>query len=130
GNWLIIAGKPIEKTVNTTTISSSITCLPHAEGNSLQNLLMNSKVVICRSGYTSLMELVALNKQAILIPTPGQTEQQYLAEKLCLEKQFAYINQAELTAEKLAVLFAGIHEFKPKHYPIFTDTPALYESIQ
>jgi len=38
--------------------------------------------VICRSGYSTLMDLAALGKSAILIPTPGQTEQEYLASRL------------------------------------------------
>jgi UDP-N-acetylglucosamine transferase subunit ALG13 len=48
----------------------------------LQPLLQNAAVVICRSGYSTLMDLVAMNKKAIVIPTPGQTEQKYLARHL------------------------------------------------
>lgn len=45
----------------------------------LNQAIAESKIVISRSGYTTLMDLVALGKKAILIPTPGQTEQEYLA---------------------------------------------------
>lgn len=46
----------------------------------LQNELMNrARLVVSRSGYTTMMELAELGKQALLIPTPGQTEQEYLA---------------------------------------------------
>ena len=45
-------------------------------------VLSGAGMVVCRSGYSTLMDLVALHKQAILIPTPGQTEQQYLAKRL------------------------------------------------
>lgn len=38
------------------------------------------KVVVCRAGYSSIMDLSALAKRAILVPTPGQTEQEYLAK--------------------------------------------------
>jgi UDP-N-acetylglucosamine:LPS N-acetylglucosamine transferase len=39
-----------------------------------------AKFVICRSGYTSMMELAELNKhQGLFIPTPGQPEQEYLS---------------------------------------------------
>ena len=44
--------------------------------------ITSSKLVICRSGYSSILDLVALNASAILIPTPGQTEQEYLARHL------------------------------------------------
>lgn len=45
----------------------------------LYPVMRQSEVIICRSGYTSLMDLAYLQKKAILIPTPGQTEQEYLA---------------------------------------------------
>jgi uncharacterized protein (TIGR00661 family) len=38
------------------------------------------EVVICRSGYTSIMDLSVFGKKVIFVPTPGQTEQEYLAE--------------------------------------------------
>lgn len=41
-----------------------------------------AEYIICRSGYSTLMDLAALGKTAILIPTPGQTEQEYLAVRL------------------------------------------------
>lgn len=45
-------------------------------------ILNKATMVICRSGYSTLMDLVAVDKKAILIPTPGQAEQEYLAMKL------------------------------------------------
>ena len=45
-------------------------------------LLRDAALVICRSGYSTLMDLVTLRKKAILIPTPGQTEQEYLGRIL------------------------------------------------
>lgn len=48
----------------------------------LAPLLQNAAMVICRSGYSTLMDLAALNKKAIVIPTPGQTEQMYLGSQL------------------------------------------------
>lgn len=47
----------------------------------ISELMGQSEVIFCRSGYSSLMDLHALNKKnIILIPTPGQSEQEYLAE--------------------------------------------------
>lgn len=48
----------------------------------LQPLIARASMVVCRSGYSSLMDLVAMDKKAILIPTPGQTEQEYLGKYL------------------------------------------------
>lgn len=46
----------------------------------MEKALAESRRIICRSGYSGLMDLDALNRGACLIPTPGQTEQEYLAE--------------------------------------------------
>lgn len=52
-------------------------------------LLQTAKLVICRSGYSTVMDLMAVGRRAILIPTPGQTEQEYLAEALA-RRTWAY----------------------------------------
>ena len=51
----------------------------HLPSGDISALLSQAGTIICRSGYTMLMDLAALNKKALLIPTPGQTEQEYLA---------------------------------------------------
>jgi len=62
----------------------------------LSPLLRQASLVICRSGYSTLMDLVALNKKAILIPTPGQTEQEYLARHLHRAGVFYAVRQKDL----------------------------------
>lgn len=47
-----------------------------------QDLFNRAKCVVSRSGYTTIMDLVELDKTGFLIPTPGQTEQEYLAKYL------------------------------------------------
>jgi len=66
----------------------------------LNDVILSSKVVMCRSGYSSLMDLAALNKQAILIPTPGQTEQEYLAKRFLEKGIFFSQKQEHLDIEK------------------------------
>jgi predicted glycosyltransferase len=58
--------------------------------------------VICRPGYTSLLDLLKLGKDAILIPTPGQAEQGYLAEKLQRLNYFDVQKQGEIELSKLS----------------------------
>lgn len=48
----------------------------------LEEALNESDMVLCRSGYTTIMDLAKLGKKAFFIPTPGQYEQEYLAKKL------------------------------------------------
>jgi UDP-N-acetylglucosamine:LPS N-acetylglucosamine transferase len=51
-------------------------------GQQLYKAIKGARLVICRSGYSSLMDLALLRKRAVVVPTPGQTEQQYLAGTL------------------------------------------------
>jgi hypothetical protein len=55
-----------------------------------------SQILICRSGYTSLLDLVALKKRAILIPTPGQMEQEVLSAVWSEKFGFASCTQKDL----------------------------------
>jgi len=48
----------------------------------LADLLAQAQLVIARSGYSTVMDMAAMGKKAIFIPTPGQTEQEYLAHRL------------------------------------------------
>ncbi|MBO9618755.1 MAG: glycosyl transferase family 28 [Niabella sp.] len=50
--------------------------LPAAE---LNRLAAAAAVVVCRSGYSTIMDLCVMAAKAIMVPTPGQTEQEYLA---------------------------------------------------
>ncbi|HYG51200.1 MAG TPA: glycosyltransferase family protein [Flavobacteriales bacterium] len=50
-------------------------------GKELAHVINQSEVVICRSGYSSIMDLYTLEKPCLLLPTPGQTEQEYLCKK-------------------------------------------------
>ncbi len=51
-------------------------------GNALAEAMLESAVVVCRAGYSTLCDVVALGRRAVIVPTPGQTEQEYLARRL------------------------------------------------
>ncbi len=55
----------------------------------LQEAIEQSEIIIARSGFSTVMDLAALGKKAIFIPTPGQTEQEYLADTL-MKKKIAF----------------------------------------
>jgi uncharacterized protein (TIGR00661 family) len=67
-------------------LTDKIHVFPHLETAKMKEYILRSRLVICRSGYSSLMDLVTLGTNAILIPTPGQTEQEYLARYLMEKK--------------------------------------------
>ena len=59
-------------------------------------MINRSKLVVCRSGYTTLMELAEVGRRALLIPTPGQTEQLYLGKTLHERGMFYSVEQRNL----------------------------------
>ena len=63
------------------------------ETEGLEAAINSSALILCRSGYTTIMDLAAMGKKAFFIPTPGQTEQEYLAKRL--KKQGIAPNSAQ-----------------------------------
>lgn len=98
GKKIIIRGKP-GSTDSLQPIADTI-IYNHCSGEALMQLMQQSKYIICRSGYTTVMELMVLQKKAILIPTPGQTEQEYLAQRLMQQNWALSINQHVLKLQE------------------------------
>ncbi len=72
------------------TQTGNIKIISHVSDVEMANLLKSAKLVISRSGYTTIMDLAVFGTKALFIPTPGQTEQEYLAEKFYKEEIFYY----------------------------------------
>lgn len=72
----------------------------HAYSSELNQIINQCDLIIARSGYSTVMDLVKLSKKAIFVPTPGQTEQEYLAEYLKNKKYYAYQTQKDFDFEK------------------------------
>jgi len=75
---LIVQGQP--QTLKNEKRIGNITMVSHLPDSELAAILIGAKKIICRSGYSSVMDLDVLKclHKAELIPTPGQTEQEYL----------------------------------------------------
>ncbi len=70
-------------------------------GKGLRDELMNrAKFVIARSGYSTIMDMVELGKHGLLIPTPGQTEQEYLGEYLMNKGYFYSVDESEIVLRR------------------------------
>lgn len=76
---VFIKGK-IEPTQKTWE-DKNITFYNYMQSKQLEKTINESELVLCRSGYTTVLDLVKLQKKAFFIPTPGQFEQEYLAKK-------------------------------------------------
>lgn len=76
-------------------VPDHITVYDHLESEEMRRAIVASKIILCRSGYSTIMDLAVLNKKAIFIPTPGQTEQEYLAEYHAEKGNAIYFKQNE-----------------------------------
>lgn len=61
---------------------SRVTIVDHLPAPALQAVVESATFIVCRSGYSTLMEMIPQHKKLILIPTPGQPEQEYLGKLL------------------------------------------------
>ncbi len=80
----------------------------------LEKAINESKLVLSRSGYTSIMDLARLEKKAFFIPTPGQFEQEYLAEKLETDGLVPFCKQNDFTVNQLKKVanYKGFKDFE------------------
>ncbi len=74
-----------------------VTIVNHLPANALQKAIEQATFVIGRTGYSTVMELMALKKKSILIPTPGQTEQEYLARHLTAQNAALCLPQSRFS---------------------------------
>lgn len=96
---LVLIRGVVEDKVNQSN-EGFLTTYNYQNSKELNDLLNRSKLVISRSGYSSVMDYVHLEKKAILIPTPGQNEQIYLAKHLDHYTYFSFLEENEIL-EKL-----------------------------
>ncbi|MDB5283835.1 MAG: glycosyl transferase family 28 [Bacteroidota bacterium] len=84
---LVVRGEPASKAKNKNVGNAIICNFMNAE--QLNNAIAESDIIVSRSGYSSVMDLAKLEKKAIFIATPGQTEQEYLATEL-MKREIAF----------------------------------------
>ncbi|WP_297515885.1 glycosyltransferase [Flavobacterium sp.] len=99
GQIVLIRGV-VEPTI-TETIQPPFTIYNYLTSERLSEVLNAAEVVICRSGYTTIMDLAKLEKKAFFIPTPGQFEQEYLAKRLHRDGNIPQCSQKDFKCEKL-----------------------------
>jgi Glycosyltransferase family 28 C-terminal domain len=87
-NMTLVRGLP-ESATSLPLISKNLTTYNHLNADKLNALINSSAYIIARGGYSTIMDLVKLKRNAILVPTPGQPEQEYLTKYLH-EKKWMY----------------------------------------
>ena len=98
----------------TVAVRDHITFYNYMNSQQLETAFNESETVLCRSGYTTIMDLAQLGKKAFFIPTPGQYEQEYLAKKLKKEGLVPYCKQDTFKSDKLLEidLYRGLKDLK------------------
>jgi UDP-N-acetylglucosamine:LPS N-acetylglucosamine transferase len=107
-NFCLIRGVVSEENANLNT-NDNIEVHNYLTSNDLNQKIAASHFVICRSGYSSIMDLWAAGAQAVLIPTPGQTEQIYLADYLCEQNLFYKQTQTSLNLAEAISSMNDVH---------------------
>tara|TARA_B100001142_G_scaffold329022_1_gene390835 strand:- start:1634 stop:2683 length:1050 start_codon:yes stop_codon:yes gene_type:complete len=97
---LIVLGKP---ELNNTKKIGRITIKSHLNAKELNKVILQANLIICRPGYSTIMDLEKLNSKAFFIPTPGQTEQEYLAKLFSKKKLCYYQEQHQFDFEKAII---------------------------
>jgi hypothetical protein len=61
----------------------------------------DAKFVVCRAGYSTVLDLACQGKPAVIIPTPGQTEQLQVAQHLAQDDSFRVCTQQQLLTGRM-----------------------------
>ena len=99
GKILLIRGLPGNASIIPSTNNAEI--INHLQADELAIAFCKAKYIISRSGYTTVMDILKLNRKSILIPTPGQTEQEYLAVHLQKQNWCMTVNQNDFNMQQV-----------------------------
>jgi len=97
GKIIIVRGITEAKEV---TVDGNREIYSSVERDKLSAMIRGAGVIISRPGYSSVMEFVSLKKKAFFIPTPGQTEQEYLAQYYKAKNYFNFTSQDKMDIGK------------------------------
>lgn len=122
--FIFIQGKTREK--RHYFAADNVEVVSYLTSAELNDVLLASRMVVCRSGYSSLMDLAMLGKKALIIPTPGQTEQEYLAARLGEDAAFLVQSQENIDLETgLEAALSETHGLPPDRYSATSFQPVL-----
>lgn len=120
--FTFIAGKPGSKPPG--QIPAHITWRPYMGAAGLAGEILQAQGMVCRGGYTTLMDLQVLQRPALLVPTPGQTEQEYLARTLSqCHPAFLYEDQQQVNLEQelAKMIYLNPEATSPPAAPLFRE---------
>ncbi len=111
-------------------VAENVEVVSYLTSQKLNEILLASEVLVCRSGYSSVMDLAALGKKALLIPTPGQTEQEYLADFFAQQNIFLVQKQDDIDLETGLEKVAETTGFQPGQFDTHEFEPILEQWVE
>ena len=93
---LLVTGDPEVKSA----VDGNLVIRTQMPSEELREALLSSRLVVSRSGYSSLMDYSALDVKAVVVPTPGQPEQEYLARYAQAKRCAIYQRESALDLQK------------------------------
>lgn len=120
GKKVVLLGK--SESLQTRRRDPSLQVRSHATRDEIQKLFNRARLIVSRPGYSTLMELAELGKPALLVPTPGQTEQVYLARRMTEMGWFLSVPQDSL--------HLGEHVPRAAAFPGLSRPGATQQSVQ
>jgi UDP-N-acetylglucosamine:LPS N-acetylglucosamine transferase len=98
GKKIVVLGKSEENKL--LLDQENLKVYTHLPRHDMEMLFNKATLIVTRPGYSTLMELVELGQKALLVPTPGQTEQEYLAAYMLERKWFYSVRQDHINLSK------------------------------
>ena len=123
GTATIVRGLPTSPSLIPST--SMIRFYNHLPAEELNKEMQKAEYIISRSGYSTIMDIIKLKKKGILIPTPGQTEQEYLADHLSQKQIVVCLNQKDFS---IAEGLQKARQF-PYTFPEYNDEKLLDKAM-
>jgi uncharacterized protein (TIGR00661 family) len=112
GKSMLVRGLPNQGDKISLMQNGNLTIKNHLSMQDLNATILQADWVIARSGYTTVMDLVKIGQRAILVPTPGQTEQEYLADYLYKKQLFFIASQHDFDVAA-AIQGAKLYQLQP-----------------
>lgn len=125
--FVVVAGLPDNRAYHKKSEKGIL--LAHLNGKDLASEINQAKYIICRGGFTTLMELIPFQKKLILVPTPGQTEQEYLANYWQAKKWAISFSQKDFNLQ-LAIRKAAAFEYQQPPFIAFSASDLQHELKQ
>ncbi|MCF6180605.1 glycosyltransferase [Lutibacter sp.] len=93
GNVVLVRGVMDNSEIKT---PANFKVINYLLGTDLEKIIIASKLIIARSGYSTIMDLAVLNANVLFVPTLGQFEQEYLAAYLFRKRHIPFFKQHKI----------------------------------